>query len=59
MIRLTWNENEHPVVEFWYPDGTTKAANLVIEDSGDAKSRVIYLRFFPEEGETPKVRFEA
>ena len=54
MLRLSWNENEHIVVESVVDE--TVVATLVIEESGDAKNKVVHVKLDEQTGAT-KVLF--
>jgi hypothetical protein len=41
MLRLSWNENEHIVIECVVKDEVV--ASLVIEESGDAVNKILHV----------------
>lgn len=41
MINVTWNENEHLVIESVVDDKV--GVRLIVEESGDAKNKVVHV----------------
>lgn len=55
MLRLTWNEDEHIVIECVVEDEVV--GSLVVEESGDAVNKVVHIT--TDSGDRAKIVFHA